>query len=61
MCVRVFINTHSGGVRAVGAEKISTQIDLENKALGESLKSPEFKEAAIAFLEKRAPDFRKFK
>jgi len=44
-----------------GAEKISTQIDLENKALGESLKSPEFKEAAIAFLEKRAPDFRKFK
>jgi len=44
-----------------GAEKISAQIELENKALGESLNSAEFKEAATAFLEKRAPDFSKFK
>ncbi|WP_428410319.1 diacylglycerol/lipid kinase family protein [Hyphococcus sp.] len=31
MCVRVFINTHSGGVRAVGAEKISSLIFHELK------------------------------
>ncbi len=44
-----------------GAKKIDAQIQLENKALGESLNSAEFKEAATAFLEKRAPDFSKFK
>lgn len=32
MCVRVFINTHSGGVRALGAEKISSLIFHELKA-----------------------------
>ena len=32
MCVRVFINTHSGGVRAVGAEKISSLIFHELKS-----------------------------
>lgn len=44
-----------------GAGKISMQIAIENRALGESLESAEFKEAATAFLEKRAPNFRKFK
>jgi len=36
------------------------RIALEAKVFGERLESPEFKEAATAFFERRAPDFSKF-
>ena len=39
---------------------IAARIELENRTFGECLKSAEFKEAATAFFEKRAPDFSKF-
>ncbi len=42
------------------ADKIFERIALENRAVGERLASAEFREAATAFLEKRAPDFSKF-
>jgi 1,4-dihydroxy-2-naphthoyl-CoA synthase len=38
----------------------SERIALEAEAVRQSLASAEFKEAARAFLEKRAPDFSKF-
>ena len=41
-------------------EEVSARIALEAEAVRESLTSPEFKEAATAFLEKRPPDFSKF-
>jgi len=41
-------------------EDISARIALEAEAVRQSLTSAEFKEAASAFLEKRAPDFSKF-
>lgn len=41
-------------------EETSERIALEANAVRESLASAEFKEAATAFLEKRAPDFTKF-
>lgn len=46
-------------MRANSAET-SERIALEANAVRESLNSAEFKEAATAFLEKRAPDFTKF-
>ncbi len=42
------------------AGEIAERIAVENKAVGERLISAEFKEAATAFFEKRAPDFSKF-
>ncbi len=41
-------------------EEVSARIALEAEAVRDSLTSPEFKEAATAFLEKRPPDFSKF-
>lgn len=38
-------------------DEIDARIAVEAKVFGERLQSPEFKEAATAFLEKRAPDF----
>jgi enoyl-CoA hydratase/carnithine racemase len=43
-----------------GAAEIRAHIVTEAKIFGERLKSPEFKEAATAFFEKRAPDFSRF-
>ena len=43
-----------------GAREIATCIAVENEAVAARLASPEFKEAATAFFEKRAPDFSKF-
>lgn len=42
------------------AARTSARIDEELEVFKERLKSPELKEAATAFLEKRAPDFSKF-
>jgi enoyl-CoA hydratase/carnithine racemase len=42
------------------ASRTSTRIDQELEVFKERLASPELKEAATAFLEKRAPDFTKF-
>ncbi len=42
------------------ATEIAERIALENQAVAERLSSAEFKEAATAFFEKRAPDFSKF-
>ena len=42
------------------AGEIAERVALENKAVAERLASAEFKEAATAFFEKRAPDFSKF-
>jgi len=46
-------------LRGNGAD-ITERIALENKVFGERLASAEFREAATAFFEKRAPDFGKF-
>ena len=42
------------------ATEIAERIALENQAVAERLSSAEFKEAATAVFEKRAPDFSKF-
>ena len=42
------------------AGEIGERIALENKAVAERLGSAEFREAATAFFEKRAPDYSKF-
>jgi enoyl-CoA hydratase/carnithine racemase len=39
---------------------IHAHMDLENKAFGERLATPELKEAITAFYEKRHPDYSKF-
>lgn len=46
-------------LRTPGNE-IAERIALENKGVAERLTTAEFKEAATAFFEKRAPDFSKF-
>ena len=43
-----------------GAAEIRACILTEAKIFGERLQTPEFKEAATAFFEKRAPDFSRF-
>lgn len=43
-----------------GAAEVRAHISVEAKIFAERLKSPEFKEAATAFFEKRAPDFSRF-
>ncbi|TAL04515.1 MAG: enoyl-CoA hydratase [Rhodospirillaceae bacterium] len=40
--------------------EINARMEIENKALGERVKTPELKEAVQAFFEKRAPDYSKF-
>jgi enoyl-CoA hydratase/carnithine racemase len=40
--------------------EITARIGVENDGIAERLVTPEFKEAATAFFEKRAPDFSKF-
>jgi enoyl-CoA hydratase/carnithine racemase len=42
------------------AAEVRTTIVTEGKIFGERLKTPEFKEAATAFFERRAPDFSRF-
>ena len=44
----------------VGAAEVRKQIAAEAKIFGERLLTPEFKEAATAFFEKRAADFSRF-
>ena len=41
------------------AEDIEVRMDRENTIFASQLQSPEFAEAAAAFLERRAPDFDK--
>ena len=41
-------------------EAINDRINLEGGMFAELLRSPEFTEAATAFMERRKPDFSKF-
>ncbi len=46
-------------MRGADVEKITERLEAESRLFGERLKSPEAREAFEAFVEKRAPDFRR--
>jgi enoyl-CoA hydratase/carnithine racemase len=51
---------HAKALLRTPGHEIADRVALENKGVAERLTTAEFKEAATAFFEKRAPDFSKF-
>jgi enoyl-CoA hydratase/carnithine racemase len=51
---------HAKALLRTPSGEIAARVALENKGVAERLATAEFKEAATAFFEKRAPDFGKF-